>query len=148
DGAARAPRRAGFAGGLAPGRDPASDAPGVAALEERRPPDVTEGRGRALRAPGRDRGEGPGMAGAPGPRAPLPPELSPDAPARPDPRDAARALDPDRGRESLPVRGNGDLRRSRLRLLDHRRSPRAHRLEDGQPRSRGDGRPARLLRAL
>ena len=46
------------------------------------------------------------------------------------------------------VRGHADLRGAGLRLLDAGRPARAGRLEDRQPRPRGDGDPAGRVRAL
>src|SRR3989442_10426245 len=120
----------------------------MALLAGRRLPRAPEGRGGPVRARVRGRGERPELASPAGPRAPLPPELLSVSPPRRHPPDAPGALDPDRGRARLRLRGHADLRGPGLRLLDDGRPARPRGLEDGEPRPRGDRRPAGRLRPL
>ena len=79
---------------------------GVAVLPPRGISRAAEGGRRPLRARVRRRGEGPGLAGPPGPRLPVSPELLPAAAPRRHPAHAAGALDPDRGHSRVRVRGH------------------------------------------
>ena len=72
----------------------AAHARGVAVLPARGISGAAEGGRRPLRARVRRRGEGPGLAGPPGPRLPVSPQLPPAAAPRRHPEHAAGALDP------------------------------------------------------
>src|SRR5205823_352338 len=103
---------------------------------------------RALRARVHAGPQGRGVAGSQPQRDLVPAQLLPAAAARRDPQDRLRALVDRALEQGARLRGHADLDRPRLRLLDRRGPPRAHRLEDGRRRSRRGRLPARLLRAL
>ena len=136
-----APRRRGVVRGTPHRGHGAAHARGVALLAARRLSRAPEGSRRPLRARVRHRGVGPGLAGPPGPRLPLSPELLPAAAAsrRSGARRAERWILIEDVR-AFEFEGTPIYAAPGLRVLDAGRPARPGRLEDRQPGPRGDGR--------